>query len=455
MKRLKWLALLVLLVLSLALPFAVGGSTISSLLVNLLLVCGAATAWNIFSGYTGYLSLGHAAYYGIGAYTLAIACKAWNVEGGMLPFLMLPLAGLIGLLFAIPLGWIALKTRQHTFMILTLAIFYIFQALVSNLADITGGSEGMFLPLPTWDASFFDLPFYFAALIIFLLVLFVAWSVHHSKFGLGLRAIRDDEERALGLGVKTQGYKLAAYVLSAFFIAMVGGLAAYYTGSVTPNESLSPTFDLMIVLIVFLGGRGSITGPLVGGMLVIPLQQFLNQQFGASPLESVLYGGVLLVVILLLPDGIVLSLGTNWKSWLAALQKSVTREKQQPQMHTALELSANTISPAAFQVQAVPVVSLEQPATPTSMPRPPNLGARAVPLPYNTGNLPRVKAQRLVPASPAESSISVQEKMLHSTSVSWRCPSCRKPFLLRGNNCYCPRCGIIRSIITNQANVQH
>lgn len=132
MKKLKWLALSAPLTLSLTLPFTVGDLTISSLLVNLLLICGVATAWNIFSGYTGYLSLGHAAYYGIGAYTLAIACKAWNVEGGIIPFLMLPLVGLMGLLFAVPLGWLALKTRQHTFMILTLAIFYIFEPAIRS-----------------------------------------------------------------------------------------------------------------------------------------------------------------------------------------------------------------------------------------------------------------------------------------------------------------------------------
>ncbi len=445
-KNLKLLVLIAVLAFSFALPFAVGDPTLSSLFVNTLLICGAASAWNIFSGYTGYLSLGHAVYYGLGAYTLAIVCNAWSLPGGFLPFVMLPLAGLVGALFAIPLGWVALKTRQHTFMILTLAIFYIFHALASNLSDITGGSEGMFLPFPTWDATFFNVPFYFAALTIFLLVLCVAWLVYRSKFGLGLRAVRDDEGRALGLGVKTQGYKLVAYALSAFFVAMVGGLAAYYVGSVTPDQSLSPTFDLAIVLIVFLGGKGTIIGPLVGGILIIPLQQFLNQQFGANPLESVLYGGVLLTVILLLPEGIVPSLAKHRKSWMAVHHRSGIKETQQSQIHAAPEISPGTFSSIATQRVAVQSVPVEPALHHITLPHPVYQRARAVSPSSSTGSLPRIRTQRLVPASPGESSISLQKNVADSTVVSWRCPNCRRPFLLRGNNCYCPRCGIIRSV---------
>ncbi len=101
----------------------------TSIAVEILLITSAAVAWNIFSGYTGYVSLGHATYYGIGAYTLALATQNWHIPGGYSPFLLLPLAGLVAGIFSTPLGWIALRTRRYAFMVITVAIFFIFQLL--------------------------------------------------------------------------------------------------------------------------------------------------------------------------------------------------------------------------------------------------------------------------------------------------------------------------------------
>ena len=283
--------------------------------VYVLLLTGAAIAWNIFAGFTGYINLGSAVYLGIGGYTMAILCQDWHIQGGYVPFFVLPLAGLMAALCAIPLGWLALRLRRYAFMVLTIAFFYIGQYLAYNLSGLTNGASGIFLPNPPWDAYFFDVPFYYVALAFLLLALAVSWWVRSSKFGLGLLAIRDDEERTLGLGVKTGRYKLVAYVLSSFFIGIVGAFIVYYVGSIYPEQGFDPAFDVVIALMVFLGGVGTIWGPLVGGLLVIPVQQFLILQYGTTPLEPVLYGGLLLVVILLLPEGIVPSLRKRWQSW--------------------------------------------------------------------------------------------------------------------------------------------
>ena len=293
--------------------------------VYVLLFTGAAIAWNIFSGFTGYINLGSAMYLGIGGYAMAILCQDWNIQGGYVPFFVLPLAGLIAAVCAIPLGWLALRLRRYSFMVLTIAIFYIGQYLAYNLSGLTNGATGIFLPNPPWDAYFFDVPFYYVALVMLLLALAVSWWVRSSKFGLGLLAIRDDEERALGLGVKTGRYKLVAYILSSFFIGMVGAFVVYYVGSIYPEQGFNPAFDVVIALMVFLGGVGTILGPLVGGLLVVPLQQFLILQYGTTPLEPILYGGLLLAVILLLPEGIVPSLRKRWQIWRAnRTEKAVT-----------------------------------------------------------------------------------------------------------------------------------
>ena len=282
--------------------------------VYVLLFTGAAVAWNLFSGFTGYLNLGSATYLGIGGYAMAILCQDWKLQGGYTPFLVLPLAGLIASICALPLGWLVLRVRRYAFMVLTLAVFSVGQYLAYNLGRFTNGASGIFLPNPSWDAYFFDVPFYYAALIIFLLVLVVAWWVRSSKFGLGLLAIRDDEERATSLGVATGAYKLAAYILSSFFIGMMGALIVYYVGSIYPEQGFSASFDVVIALMVFLGGVGTFVGPLLGGLLVMPLQQSLILLFGTTPLEPVLYGGLLLAVIVLLPSGIVPSLSKRWQA---------------------------------------------------------------------------------------------------------------------------------------------
>ena len=315
-KLFRLLALFVLLVFCVLYPLYISPSPgTTNIGVYVLLFTGAAIAWNIFSGFTGYINLGSAMYLGVGGYAMAILCQDWNIQGGYEPFFILPLAGFIAAICAIPLGWLVLRLRRYAFMVLTIAIFYIGQYLAYNLSGMTNGASGMFLPNPPWDAYFFDIPYYYVALAFLVLTLIVSWWVRSSKYGLSLLAIRDDEDRALSLGVKTGSFKLSSYVLSSFFIGMVGAFVVFYVGSIYPEQGFNPAFDVVIALIVFLGGVGTIWGPLVGGLLVVPLQQFLIIQYGTTPLEPIMYGGLLLVVILLLPEGIVPSLRKLWRNW--------------------------------------------------------------------------------------------------------------------------------------------
>ena len=233
MKVLRIGLLLALLALALVFPLLFSNPAVTSIADFTLLFAAAATGWNIFSGYTGYIALGHGAYFGLGAYALALLCQKYNVPGGYQPFLLVPVAGLIAAIFAIPLGWIALRVRRHTFVVITIAIFFIFQLLAFNLRGLTNGSTGMTLPIPIdWGGDFFNVPFYYASLILLLLGLGIAWWIRDSKYGLGLLAIRDDENRALGLGVKTGTFKLVAFVISALLVGMVGAVWAYFVESI-------------------------------------------------------------------------------------------------------------------------------------------------------------------------------------------------------------------------------
>jgi len=318
MRIFKTAGLLALLAIAVAFPLVFSNPAVTTIAVFTLLFVAAATGWNIFSGYTGYIALGHAAYFGLGAYALAIMCQDWHIPGGYIPFLLVPVAGLVAAAFSVVLGWIALRVRRHTFVVITIAIFFIFQLLAYNLTGLTNGSIGLGLPIPTdWSGDFFNIPFYYAALAVVVVAIVISWWVRHSKYGLGLLAIRDDEDRALGLGVKAGPSKLAAFVISALIVGMVGAIWAYFVESIYPPSAFDATFDVAIALMAFLGGLGTIVGPILGALLLEPTQQYFTLQFGQSGFYLVIYGALFLVVLLLLPQGVVPTLRARWTRFKA------------------------------------------------------------------------------------------------------------------------------------------
>lgn len=295
-----------LLVLALF-PVVITDPTASSIAVITLVFMVATAAWNVFSGYTGYLALGHAVFFGTGGYTVALAARDWHFKGGWDVFALLPVGGLVAAAIAIPVGVIALRTRRHTFVVVTIAIFFIFQLAAFNLG-FTGGTSGIELPIATFPVATYNNPFYYVGLVILVLTVAMSWAVRRSRFGLQLLAVRDDEARARGLGVKTERIKLAAFVLSAFPVGMVGGLYFYFLGQIFPQFAFDPLFDISIALMAFLGGIGTLVGPVLGAAVLEALQQYLTESVSGSGTYLIVYGVLFLVVILLLPRGVVPSI---------------------------------------------------------------------------------------------------------------------------------------------------
>lgn len=344
MSMFKTAGLIALLVVVLVFPNVFTNPEITGIAVLTLLYATAATSWNIFSGYTGYIALGHAVFFGVGSYALALMCKAWNIPGGYVPFMLLPVAGLITVAFAIPIGWISLRTRRHTFIVITIAIFFIMQLMAFNLRVITNGSAGMELPIPTkWSGDFFNLPFYYVTLAMLLIALGLSWWIRNSKYGLGLLAIRDDEDRALGLGVKTGSSKLIAFVVSAFFVGMVGALHAYFVGSIFPAFVFDPLFDVAVALMTFLGGIGTLAGPILGALILEPTQQYFTIQFSQNGYYLIIYGFLFLAIILLLPEGILPTLRQYWLKWRASHNDAKTDadEVEKDNEHESLLVANN------------------------------------------------------------------------------------------------------------------
>lgn len=272
-----------------------------NVLFQTFLLAVGAISWNIVSGFTGYVSLGQSAFLGIGAYTVAII----SIRNGLDPFLVAPLGGLAAALVALVIGLIVMRTRGHAFVIITIALLLLFQTIGLNLGSLTGGSNGLTLPLPQWNVDYQNFPFYYSMLGIMVIThLFSMW-IRRTKFGTGLIAIREDEQKAGGIGIHTTRYKVSAFIASAVFMGIAGGIYAYYLTFIDPRGMFDILVSVSIVLAVLVGGRGSIWGPIVGAFIVQPLNEATNVYAKGSQSRLVFFGGALMAVVLFMPDGIV------------------------------------------------------------------------------------------------------------------------------------------------------
>lgn len=270
-----------------------------------------ATSWNMFSGYSGYVNLGAGVFYGTGAYSMGLLAQHLNMSGGAALFWLVPLSGVIAMVIALPVGMIALRVRRHTFVVITIAIFFVFQLTAIN-AGWTGGSAGLPLPFINWGASYYQVPFYYVALGIVIFAVILSALVRRSRFGLQLLAIRDDEDRALGLGVQVAAVKLTGYVMSAFVIGMSGAVYAMFQGQIYPQFAFDPLFDITVALMCFFGGFGTLVGPVIGGLVLESAQQYLTVTYSNGSLYLIIFGVLFLVVILFMPRGIAVYVREYW-----------------------------------------------------------------------------------------------------------------------------------------------
>jgi branched-chain amino acid transport system permease protein len=335
------LALAVLAVAAIAFPLVFSSPVVTNYAIYALIFIAVVTAWNMFSGFSGYISLGQAVFFGSGAYAVGIAARAWHVNGVGV-FALLPLAAAVGAVIAVPFGLIALRVRRHTFIVITIAVFFIFQLMAYNFA-FTGGSVGVSAPFLPWSPTTFNDRFYYITLGCAVVAIVLAVLVKRARFGLRLRAIRDDEDRARGLGVRTMRVKLAAFVLSATITGLVGGVWFLYLTQVQPPSGFDPLFDLSLVLMAFLGGLGTISGPIIGALIIEPGQLYLTIRYTNGYLSEILLGALFLLIVIFVPRGIVPTTG----EWLRRL-----RTRGRP-----------AVSPASQRAPAATGLRSEEPAT--------------------------------------------------------------------------------------------
>ncbi|MFC5501116.1 branched-chain amino acid ABC transporter permease [Lysinimonas soli] len=296
-----------------AIPLLGAPGWVLSTLIFTIMYAGLASSWNLVGGYAGYPSLGHVAFFGIGAYAIGILFSK-DVYGGYLPFLVLPLIGLAVGLVAVPIGWVSMRTRADVFAIVTITILFIAQTLAFNLKGVTGGAQGASVAPPPFGVDTFDWPFYFAMLILLAVAMGVSFYFRNSKIGLSLATVRADEDKAHGVGVRVTAVKLISFGVSAGLVAMAGGIWAYYVGFIYPQFAIDPLITIGMVLMTFLGGRATLWGPVLGAFILIPVQEYFAQAFGASELYLIAYAAVFLIIILFLPRGILPTITQRMRS---------------------------------------------------------------------------------------------------------------------------------------------
>ncbi|HEV2375895.1 MAG TPA: branched-chain amino acid ABC transporter permease [Streptosporangiaceae bacterium] len=294
--------LAVMMVTGLAFPLVVTNALDTNIAIVTLLFAAGVVAWNIFSGYTGYVSLGHAVFFGTGAYTVGLIALDHDLNSSVV-FATLPLGGLAAAIVAVPFGLIALRVRRHAFVVVTIAVFFIAQLMAYDLG-VTHGVAGVTIPLLNWASATYNNPFYYAAFLTLTATVALSWLIRNSRFGLRLRAIRDDEDRARGLGVRPMPVKLAAFVLSAFITGVVGGIWVLFIGQALPSSAFDPLYDLQIALMGFLGGFGTLWGPVIGAFILEPTQQYITLQFTTGYATQIVLGGLFLLVVLFMPRGL-------------------------------------------------------------------------------------------------------------------------------------------------------
>lgn len=270
-----------------------------------LLNATMASSWNIMGGYSGYKSLGHSTFYGLGAYLVALAAKHW----GWNPLWSAPVLALAVTAVALVMGWIMLRTSGAAFVIATLAMLLIFGLLGLNLRNITGGAPGLSQPLPPWTPEFSRMPFFYYMLGVLIVTLVVSAYVRRSRFGLGLLAIRDDEGKAEMVGVNTTLYKVLAFGLSAYFVAWGGGIWSYFTTHISPIFAFDLLVGVDMILMTIIGGQGTLWGPVLGAFILVPSKDFILFRFGSNQFYLAAYGLLMLFVVLFLPRGILPTVG--------------------------------------------------------------------------------------------------------------------------------------------------
>ena len=297
-----------LVVLLFALPLAGLNSFYLHLFIMIFMHAVMAQSWNVIAGFSGQISLGHGAFFGIGAY----ATSFFYMEYGITPWISIFFGMFISGVFAVLIGIPMLRLSGHYFAIATLLIGISFQVVFQRW-DLVGAASGLWVtmtPEDSWTALQFHsskLPYYYIFLVFFLISFFAVWVLSRSKLGYRLRAVRDDPQAALSLCINVSNYKIIAYVISAMIMAPMGILFAQYILIIDPDRVFNIEISIIVLLITVLGGIGNVWGPIIGASILIPISEYSRIYLGGTggAVDLILYGLILMIICVFRPNGLI------------------------------------------------------------------------------------------------------------------------------------------------------
>jgi branched-chain amino acid transport system permease protein len=307
-----YLAIGVLLALAAVVPvFGISGSHLN-LLILVLMAAQLGVAWNLLGGYAGQVSLGHAAFYGVGAYTSSLLLLKFGIN----PWLGMLGSGLLAAVLSIGFGWSCFRLKGHYFAMATIAVAEIAQIVFTNW-DYAGAAVGLTLSMDhdgwAWMTFAGKAPYYWLALGLLGLTLAVTAAVERSHIGYYLRAIKDEPDAARSIGIDIGRYKQIALALSAFFTAMGGSLYAQKELYIDPASVLSTSLSIKMALVSILGGIGTLFGPVLGAVVLTTIEELTRAGFGGGGrgIDTIIYATLIIAIAVFYPNGLI-----GWyRSW--------------------------------------------------------------------------------------------------------------------------------------------
>ncbi len=295
MRRPQVMIGIAIFVVALLLPIVVRNDYFLQVIFRLFLFATLGLAWNLVGGYAGQLSLGHAAFFGIGAYGLALLSKG-------VPSWLAIIGGVVAsMIAAVIIGSVSFRLRGPYFCLATIAFAEVVRLIAKNLPSVTGGDVGT--AVPSLFHGHVMMSFYYACVSLTIAAFAINYWVESSRFGYYLMAIREDEDTALSVGVNTARVKLWALLLSAAISAVAGALYASLFLYIVPDPVLGIELSVEISILPMLGGAGTLLGPVVGSLVLETANEVFKNIFKEAHL--LIYGALVVLVVLFLPEGIV------------------------------------------------------------------------------------------------------------------------------------------------------
>lgn len=267
-----------------------------------------AQSWNVLAGFCGQVSLGHAAFFGIGAYSTGFLFYAYQIS----PWIGMLVGVLIAMALAVAIGIPTFRLRGHYFAIATLLIGEGVQIFFQRW-EFVGAASGIFLPIvreqPLLSFQFHGtkLPYYYIILAFLTLACFVVWRLDRTRIGYYFRAIRDEPEAASSLGVNVTLYKSFAFMISAGLMSMAGAFYCQYVLVIDPETVFPLSLSILVVLMAVMGGAGTLWGPIIGAAVLVPLSEVTRIYFGGTggTLDLMIYGALIVLICIFKPEGLI------------------------------------------------------------------------------------------------------------------------------------------------------